>query len=68
MAACCGPGRIDLRKLNVLINNAGIAHGDPILETTDETWDRVMAINGKGVFLGTRAAIPAMQRPAAAPS
>ena len=49
-------------KLNVLINNAGIAHGDPILETTDETWDRVMAINGKGVFLGTRAAIPAMQR------
>ena len=49
-------------KLDVLINNAGIAHGEPILETTDETWDRVMAINGKGVFLGTRAAIPAMQR------
>ncbi len=49
-------------KLDVLVNNAGV-HGMPgILEETDEHWDRVVAINQTGVFLGMRAAIPAMQR------
>ena len=48
-------------KLNVLVNNAGISAAGRIEDTTAEAWDLVMAVNAKGVFLGTRAAIPAMR-------
>jgi 3alpha(or 20beta)-hydroxysteroid dehydrogenase len=34
----------------------------PIEERTAEEWDRVMAVNARGVFLGTKYAIPAMRR------
>ena len=49
-------------KLDVLVNNAGILLRHSIEETTGEEWDRIMAINAKGVFLGTKYAIPAMRR------
>jgi cyclopentanol dehydrogenase len=49
-------------KLNVLVNNAGILLRKAIEEMTVEEWDRIMAINLKGVFLGTKHAIPAMRR------
>jgi NAD(P)-dependent dehydrogenase (short-subunit alcohol dehydrogenase family) len=49
-------------KLNVLVNNAGILIRKSIEETTEEDWDRIMAINAKGVFLGTKHAIPAMRQ------
>lgn len=50
-------------KLNVLVNNAGITIGTRSIEdTTEADWDRIMAINAKGVFLGTKHAIPAMRR------
>jgi NAD(P)-dependent dehydrogenase (short-subunit alcohol dehydrogenase family) len=49
-------------KLDVLVNNAGISVRGSIEETSEEEWDLVMAINVKSVFLGTRAAIPAMRR------
>ena len=49
-------------KLNVLVNNAGIGGGGRIEDTTVEEWTRMMDINAKGVFLGTKAAIPAMRR------
>ena len=49
-------------KLDILVNNAGIFPLGNVEETTVETWDRVMAINGKGVFLGTKAAIPEMRK------
>jgi len=48
-------------KLDVLVNNAGVGGGARIEDTTLETWNRVMAINATGVFLGTKAAIPAMR-------
>ena len=48
-------------KLDILVNNAGIFNRAFIHEQTEEDWDRVMDINGKGVFLGTKAAIPAMR-------
>ncbi len=48
-------------KLDILINNAGITLGKLLHETTIEEWDRVQDINSKGVFLGTRAVIPAMR-------
>ena len=49
-------------KLNVLVNNAGIGGASRVEDTDAEAWDRVMAVNAKGVFLGTKAAIPAMRR------
>jgi NAD(P)-dependent dehydrogenase (short-subunit alcohol dehydrogenase family) len=49
-------------KLNVLVNNAGILIRKSIEETTVGDWDRIMAVNVRGVFLGTKAAIPAMRR------
>ena len=48
-------------KLNVLVNNAGIFQRATVEETTADGWDRVMAVNAKGAFLGTRAVIPAMR-------
>ena len=48
--------------LHILVNNAGIGGVGGLVEDTPvEDWDRVMDINGKGVFLGTKAAIPEMQ-------
>ncbi len=48
--------------LHVLFNNAGIFPDDDggLLETPPETWAKVMEINLKGVWLGCRAAVPAM--------
>ena len=48
--------------LHILVNNAGIGGVGGLVEDTPvEDWDRVMDINAKGVFLGTKAAIPEMQ-------
>jgi cyclopentanol dehydrogenase len=49
-------------KLNVLVNNAGILFRASIENTTEAEWDRIMAVNVKGVFLGTKCAIPALRR------
>ena len=48
-------------KLDILLNNAGILIRKNIEETTEADWDRIFSINAKGVFLGTKAAIPAMR-------
>ena len=55
-------------KLDILVNNAGIGsanvggvHAPRIHETDAAVWDQIMDVNGKGVFLGTRAAIPALR-------
>ena len=53
-------------KLDILVNNAGVSGagggGGMVEQTTVEVWDQVMDINAKGVFLGTKAAIPEMRR------
>ena len=48
--------------LDILVNNAGIVRRFTIEETTEEIWDEIMAVNAKGVFLGTKQAIPAMRQ------
>jgi len=51
-------------KLNVLFNNAGIFpdKDGSVLETEEDVWDLVMQVNLKGVFLGCKYGIPALQR------
>ena len=49
-------------KLDVLVNNAGILFRSKIEDTSEADWDRIMAVNVKGVFLGTKCAIPAMRQ------
>ena len=50
-------------KLDILVNNAGIGGTSATVEeTTSELWDTTMDINAKGVFLGTKAAIPEMRK------
>jgi NAD(P)-dependent dehydrogenase (short-subunit alcohol dehydrogenase family) len=51
-------------KLNVMFNNAGIMHGsdDNAMTTDEDVWDLTMDINLKGVFLGCKYGIPALQR------
>src|SRR2546425_8451826 len=50
-------------KLDILVNNAAIVIPRvAIEERTVEEWDRVMAVNARGGFLGTKHAIPAMRR------
>lgn len=49
-------------NVDILVNNAGIEFARTVLDTTVAEWDRLMAVNLKGVFLCSRAIIPAMQR------
>lgn len=53
---CAAFGRIDILHNNVGINEPGGA-----AEASEESWDRVMAINVKGVFLACRAVLPVME-------
>ena len=47
-------------KLNLLVNNAGISASTFPDDNSVDGWDRMMDINAKGVFLGTRSVIPEM--------
>jgi NAD(P)-dependent dehydrogenase (short-subunit alcohol dehydrogenase family) len=49
-------------RLDILVNNAGIYRTERVEETSAALWDQVMEINAKGVFLGTKHAIPEMRR------
>ena len=47
-------------KLDILVNNAGVGGRGGLEDMTVEEWDHVMAVNAKGVFLGTKLAMPEM--------
>ena len=49
-------------KVDILINNAGISMRHEGMDVSNDEWDTMMDVNAKGVFLGTRYVIPAMQR------
>lgn len=51
-------------RLDVLFNNAGIMMADDgdAISTEEDVWDRTMAVNAKGVFLGCKYGIPALLR------
>jgi NAD(P)-dependent dehydrogenase (short-subunit alcohol dehydrogenase family) len=48
--------------LHGLLNNAGIFSPETLGETSTELWERVVAVNQRGPYLGMRAAVPAMRR------
>src|SRR3954471_12022985 len=54
-AALDATGRID-----VMMNNAGIGSTSDVVTCTVEEWDQIFAVNVRGVFLGTKAVLPAM--------
>lgn len=54
-AACSAYGRID-----VLVANAGIRVFGTVLEATEEDWDRILAVNLKGVSFSCKAVLPQM--------
>ena len=47
--------------LDILVNNAGIFLGREFQDASDEDWDRIVAINLKGVYLGTKLCAPALR-------
>ena len=50
-------------RLDILVNNAGVAGANkPTHELSEAEWDFVQAVNVKGVFFGTKHAIPHMRR------
>jgi len=49
-------------RIDILHNNVGIGGGDDeILSLTEESWDRIMSVNLKGMFLSCRSALPVMR-------
>lgn len=49
-------------RLDILVNNAGVFDMSGVESTTRESWDRVVATNQTGVWLGMKAVVPAMRR------
>jgi 2-keto-3-deoxy-L-fuconate dehydrogenase len=47
-------------RLDILVNNAGISHVGNLLETNADDWDRLMAVNARGVFLCSKYAVAQM--------
>jgi NAD(P)-dependent dehydrogenase (short-subunit alcohol dehydrogenase family) len=48
--------------LDILHNNVGVESRLDLMETTEQEWDRVMAIDLKSMLLATQAAVPAMEK------
>jgi NAD(P)-dependent dehydrogenase (short-subunit alcohol dehydrogenase family) len=53
---------LEFGRIDILFNGAGVIRRATVIETSEEDWDRVMAVNVKSVFLLSKYAIPAMVR------
>ena len=49
-------------RLDILVNNAGVFQRKPMHEISEEDWDLIMDVNGKGVFLGCKTVLDPMKR------
>ena len=47
-------------QIDILVNNAGMDHKEPIVEFGEDWWDKLFALNVKGLFLCTQAVLPTM--------
>ncbi len=63
--ALIGEIRVKLARIDILFVNAGVGAFIPIESVTEEDWDRLMAINLKGVFFTVQKALPLLPRGAA---
>ena len=50
----------NFKKIDVLVNNAGLFNGSPLHEISDSQWDEIMDINIRSVFQLTRRVLPVM--------
>ena len=50
----------NVKKIDVLVNNAGLFNGSPLHEISDSQWDEIMDINIRSVFQLTRRVLPVM--------
>ncbi|MEK6645193.1 MAG: 3-oxoacyl-ACP reductase family protein [Candidatus Firestonebacteria bacterium] len=50
------------KKIDILVNNAGIMQSISVEKMTEENWDKMMAINLKGVFLCSKAVMKYMKK------
>jgi len=48
--------------INILVNNAGILHSTSIEDITEDEWDRIMAINLKGMFFAIQKILPSFEK------
>lgn len=51
----------DFKKIDILINNAGLFYSTPIKSTSKEDWEKMMSVNVTGYFLMTKYCIPLMK-------
>jgi len=49
-------------QIDILVNNAGVVHRDSLLETSESTWDCVLAVSLKGTFLCIQSVYPHMRK------
>lgn len=61
MEAAVGRVVEETGRLDIFVANAGIGGTAPFLDTSDETWDRILAVNLRGVFVGVQVAARAMR-------
>lgn len=60
VAEAMASARAAFGDIRILVNNAGEAYSAPFVETSLETWQRLLAVNLTGAFLCSRAALPEM--------
>lgn len=52
--------RAEFGRIDLVVNNAGVVHFAPVGEIEESQWDRLYAVNVKGVFLVSRAVLPSL--------
>lgn len=50
----------EFKRIDILVNNAGIYKRTPLIEMSEEQWDKILAVNLKGVFNCCKAVLPTM--------
>jgi len=60
LAAMVDRALAEFRRVDVLVNNAGIYRAAATVDVTEEHWDAVMNINARAVFFASQAVLPAM--------